>query len=151
MNHWPAVRTYLFDLPGAAFHYYLPFIVAIAGIVIFVGYHYLLEARRRFRHYAPVLAFLDGLAVWSASLAAVAIILLLVRHADVPVLSWRIWLYLFVVVSAVAFLVHLGRLYGRLPRQLAAHDNDLLKRRYLPPANQRQVANAPGRRTAARR
>ncbi len=151
MNHWPAVRTYLFDSPGAAFHYYLPFIVAIVAAVVFVGYHYLLESRRRFRHYAPVLRFLDGVAIWSASLAGVAIILLLVRHGNVPVLAWRIWLYLYVVVGAAAFLVQLGRLYGRLPRQLAAHDNELLKRRYLPPANQRQVANAPGRRTAARR
>lgn len=150
MDAWSAVRTYLFAPPGAAFNYYVPFIVGIGAIAVFVAYHYLLEARRRFRNHRPVLQYLDGLAIWGSVLAVVAAILLLVRHGDVPVLSWRIWLYLYVIVSAVVFLFQLGRLYGRLPRGLAAHDNDLLKRRYLPPANQRQVANAP-KRAAARR
>jgi membrane-bound acyltransferase YfiQ involved in biofilm formation len=148
---WPTVQTYLFASPGAAFHYYVPFIVAITAAIIFVGDHYLLEARRRFRNYRPVQQFLDRVAVWASSLTAVAAVLLLVRHGDVPVLSWRIWLCLYVAVCTVVFFGLLFRLYGRLPRQLAAHDNDLLKRRYLPPANQRQVANAPGRRSAARR
>ncbi|HEV7214686.1 MAG TPA: hypothetical protein VGP33_06140, partial [Chloroflexota bacterium] len=148
---WSTVQTYLFASPGVAFHYYVPFIVAIAATAIFVGYHYLLEARRRFRNYRPVLHFLDRLAVWSISLAAVGAVLLLVRHGNVPVLAWRIWLYAFVLVVGAVFIVQLARLYGSLPRQLAAHDNELLKRRYLPPANQRQVANAPGRRSAARR
>jgi tellurite resistance protein TehA-like permease len=151
VTSWPTVQAYLFSAPGAAFHYYVPFIVAIAAAILFVGYHYLLEARRRFRNYRPVLQFLDRLAVWSMSLAAAGAVLLLVRHGNVPVLAWRIWLYAFVVVVGAVFMVQLARLYGRLPRQLAAHDNDLLKRRYLPPANQRQVANAPGRRSAARR
>lgn len=150
MDAWPAVRTYLFASPGAAFNYYVPFIVGIAAVATFIAYHYLLEARRRFRNYGPVLHYLDSLAIWSTGLAAAAAVLLLVRHGDVAVLSWRIWLCLYVVLTAIVFLMHLGRLYGRLPRGLAAHDNDLLKRRYLPPANQRQVANAP-KRAAARR
>lgn len=150
MVTWSAVQTYLFASPGAAFNYYVPFIVGIAAVATFVSFHYLLEARRRFRNYRPVLQYLDGLAIWSGGLAVVAALVLLVRHGDVPVLAWRIWLYLFVVIAALVSLVHLARLYGRLPRGLAAHDNDLLKRRYLPPANQRQVANAP-KRAAARR
>jgi drug/metabolite transporter (DMT)-like permease len=149
---WSTVRTYLFAAPGPAFNYYLPILIAIVAAIIFVGYHYLLEARRRFRNYRPVLRFLDHVAAWTAGLAVVAALLLLVRHGNVPVLAWRIWLYLYVVVAAGVFFAYLFRLYGRLPRQLAAHDNDLLKRRYLPPANQRQVAKAdPGRRTPARR
>ena len=151
MMNWSAVQTYLLASPGPAFNYYVPFIVGIGAAVLFVGYHYLLEARRRFRNYRPVLQFLDGLAVWSIGLAVAAAILLLVRHGNVPVLAWRLWLWLFVLVSAVTFFIHLVRLYGRLPRGLAAHDNDLLKRRYLPPANQRQVANAPNRRAGVRR
>jgi hypothetical protein len=120
--------------------------VGIAAVVTFSGYHYLLEARRRFRNHAPVLRFLDALAAWSAGLAGAGALLLLARHSNAAVVSWRLWLYLYVIVVGVAFLLLLARLYGRLPRQLAAHDNELLKRRYLAPANQRQVANAPGRR-----
>ncbi|HEY8743037.1 MAG TPA: hypothetical protein VIU62_08065 [Chloroflexota bacterium] len=148
---WPTVQTYLFASPGVAFHYYVPFLVAITTAILFVGDHYLLEARRRFRNYRPVQQFLDRVAVWASGLAGVAALLLLVRHGDVPVLAWRIWLCLYVVVCTIVFFGLLIRLYGRLPRQLAAHDNDLLKRRYLPPANQRQVANAPSRRSATRR
>ena len=148
---WSTVRTYLFAAPGPDFHYNVPMLGAILAAVVFVGYHYLLEARRRFRNYRPVLQYLDRLAAWSAGLAVVAALLLLVRHGNVPILAWRIWLYLYVVVAVGVFFTQLVRLYGRLPRQLAAHDNDLLKRRYLPPANQRQVANAPARRTTARR
>jgi hypothetical protein len=150
VDTWSTLRTYLFASPGPAFNYYVPFIIGIGAVVIFVVYHYLLEARRRFRNHRPVLQYLDGLAIWGSGLAVAAAIELLVRHGDVPVLAWRIWLWLYVVVAAVVFLLHLSRLYGRLPRGLAAHDNDLLKRRYLPPANQRQVANAP-KRAAARR
>ena len=151
MSNWASIRAYLFAGTGPAFNYYLPFILAILAVVIFCGYHYVLEARRRFRHYLPVQRYLDRVAAWSASLAAAGALLLLFRHTDVPVLCWRIWLYLFVILVGVVYLVFLGRLYGRMPRQLAAHDNELLKRRYLAPANQRQVANAPGRRPAARR
>lgn len=151
MNSWEAVRTYLFEAPGPAFNYYVPFIAAIAAAAIYCGYHYVLEARRRFRHYTPVLAYLDALAAWSSGGALVGAILLIVRHANVPVLSWRLWLYLYVVLVAMTFIGFLFRLYARLPRGLAAHDNDLLKRRYMPPANQRQVANAAARRGAVRR
>lgn len=151
LNNWTAIRTYLLAAPGPAFSYDVPFILGIVAVMLFVGYHYLLEARRRFRNYAPVLSFLDQVAVRASILAAIAALLLLARHGNVPVLSWRLWLYLFVIACAVLFINQLGRLYGTLPRRLAAHDNDLLKRRYLPPANQRQVANAPARRAGARR
>ena len=148
---WTTVQIYLFASPGTAFRYDVPFLVAITAAILFVGDHYLLEARRRFRNYRPVQQFLDRMAVWASSLAAVAVVILLVRHGNVPVLAWRIWLCLYVAVCTIVFIGLLIRLYGRLPRQLAAHDNDLLKRRYLPPANQRQVANAPSRRSSATR
>lgn len=151
MQSWQAIAAYLFQTPGPAFNYYAPFIVGIAFIAAFAGYHYVLEARRRFRNHEPVLHFLDTLAAWSAGAALLAALVLLARHSDAFVVSWRIWLYLYVIAVAVTFLVFLVRLYQRLPRALAAHDNELLKRRYLAPANQRQVANAPGRRAGARR
>lgn len=143
---WQGVRLYLFDTPGSSFSYYTAFIVAIAFIAAFSGYHYLLEARRRFRNYVPVLRFLDGLTAWSAGLAVAAALLLVARKSDYPFVSWRLWLYVYVLVVLVVFVRFLIRLYRGLPRALAAHDNDLLKRRYLAPANQRQVAGAPSRR-----
>lgn len=147
---WGQARAYLLAAPGASFHYDAPFIVGIVAVVLFVGYHYLLEARRRFRNYGPVLRFLDEVAARASILAALALALLLVRRGNVPVLSWRLWLYAYVVAVALLFLNQLARLYITLPRQLAAHDSELLKRRYLPPTNQRQVANA-ARRAGARR
>jgi len=143
---WQGIRLYLFDTPGSSFSYYTAFIVAIAFIAAFCGYHYLLEARRRFRNYVPVLRVLDGLAAWTAGLAGAAALLLVARKSDYPFISWRLWLYVYVLAAVVVFIRFLVRLYRGLPRDLAAHDNDLLKRRYLAPANQRQVAGAPSRR-----
>ncbi len=146
---WSAVVRYLFQQPGVDFSYNTAFLVGIGLVVVWGGYHYVLEERRRFRHHEPVLHFLDSSLRWVAALAAITAIVLFARHTNAPVISWRIWLILTVIAWGVAYLLMLGRMYRRLPKALAAHDNELLKRSYLAPPNQKQVANASNRRPAS--
>ncbi|MCL4541583.1 MAG: hypothetical protein M1396_04510 [Chloroflexi bacterium] len=148
---WQTIVSYLFTTPGSEFSYYAPFLMLIVGALLLPIQHFILEGRRRLQNYRPVQELLDRVASMSAAAAILALLLVVARHANLPVISWRLWLYLYVVVVAVAFVLTLRFVYSTLLRGLAARDNELLRHRYLASPNQRQVLHAQERRRSASR
>ena len=148
---WQTVVSYLFTTPGPEFSYYVPFFVLVVGASLLPIRHFVLEGRRHLQNYRPVQELFDRVASMSAGAAILALLLVIARHANVPVISWRLWLYLYAIAIAIAFLLTLHSVYSTLPRRLGARDNELLRHRYLAPSNQRQVLHAQERRRSASR
>ncbi|MCL4544484.1 MAG: hypothetical protein M1118_07790 [Chloroflexi bacterium] len=146
MSTVQAIVRYLFTSPGTSFNYYTPFVIAIVAAAVVPAVHFLLEGRQRVRNVLPIQQALDSAAKILTVAAVLAFVLMFCRHANVPVLSWRIWLYFYMIGLGVTFILTLRFIYGELPRRLAAHDNELLRSRYLAPPNQRQVLRARERR-----
>jgi len=126
-----SLARYLFQSPGPAFNYYVPVLVASLAVLCIPIYHFALASRVRFRRYPVHLFILDGLSWWLSGIGLSWLIVIMFRSFDLPILSWRIWLYVVAVGSAFFYLRGLIWIYRRGPRLLADYETELQRKRYL--------------------
>ena len=141
-SHWFADVTEPIDSPV----YVVLAVVLTIGLVGAIYLRLMADGMFDGHRYKQRLA--RRLSNWAIGLCAAGLTILLFRWQPVPVLSKRLWLYLWwlVIVAGAVYVVYF---YRRLyPEHLATFEENERRRRYLPRAG---AATPRGRRKVRRR
>ncbi len=141
-SHWLADATEPIDHPV----YIVLAAVLTLGLVAAIYVRLMADGMFDGHRYKQRLA--RRLANWAIGLCASGLVILLFRRQPVPLLSKRLWFYLWwvAVVAGAVYVVYFYR--QRYPERLAAYEEQERRRRYLPRAGS---GAARGRRRARRR
>ena len=137
---------YLFQDPRTSVHSPLYLVAALLFAVVFVASIFALLNRDRLSKGNRLhRRIIERYATWGASLAGSGLVVVLLRYANVPLFSKRIWSVLS-VLSMFALLAHYIWYRTKFyPEQIAAYREEERKRRFMPTAR-RPVSVRRGRR-----